>query len=81
MTTAYNGRVVWTSGVAWERDQRVGRPPLDPRHLSVPVNLRLPSAHYDELYQLARREHTSVPEIIRRALARDRRDDGDGDDE
>ena len=68
-----------TSGPMTNKYARPGRPPLNP-HGSTPVNLRLPSHTYDELFQLARREHTSVPEIIRRALARDRRDD-DGDDE
>jgi hypothetical protein len=60
--------------------RRPGRPPLDPDHPSTAVNLRLPSSEYDALFQIARREHVSVPEIIRRHLASHRRDDDDVDE-
>jgi len=60
--------------------RRNGRPPLDPHDPSTTVHLRLPSREYDTLYALAQRAHTSVPEIIRRKIARDQRDD-DGDEE
>jgi hypothetical protein len=61
--------------------RRPGRPRLDPDHLSTAVHLRLPGDAYDALYQLARREHVSVPEIIRRHLASQRRDDDTHDDD
>jgi hypothetical protein len=45
-----------------------GRPPLDPDDQSVEVCVTLPSRKYDEIYERARRERVSVPEIIRRDL-------------
>jgi len=59
---------------------RPGRPRLDP-HGSTPVNVRLPSTQYDNLYALARQRDVSVPEVIRQLLARGHpRDDVDDDE-
>jgi hypothetical protein len=57
-----------------------GRPPIDPTDHTVSTHVRLPSREFDALCQLAQREHLSLPELIRRALARDRREDEGGDD-
>jgi len=46
--------------------------PDDP---SVNVNVAMPTKTYDRLYVKARRERVSVPELIRRSLARDSRED------
>jgi hypothetical protein len=45
-----------------------GRPPLDDDEDSVPVNVRLPTSTYDEVYRLARMDHITVPEQIRRTI-------------
>jgi hypothetical protein len=45
-----------------------GRPPLEEHDESVKVCVTLPSKKYDDLYERARKERTSVPEIIRRKL-------------
>ena len=50
-----------------------GRPPLDPDDPSVPVCLKHPSRQYDEAYHRAQRDRISVPEVIRRALDRELR--------
>jgi hypothetical protein len=55
--------------------RRPGRPRLDEHDSSTPVNLRLPTHTYDELFRLAQRAHVTVPEIIRRKIARDHGDD------
>ena len=55
--------------------RRPGRPPLDPDDPSTTVNVRLPGREYDRLYTIAQQQRLTVPEMIRRALARDRRDD------
>jgi hypothetical protein len=58
-----------------------GRPPID-HAPSVPVCLRVSSAAYDQLYALAGRHGVSVPEAVRRVLARrlPPRSGGDDDD-
>jgi hypothetical protein len=48
--------------------KRPGRPPLDEHDQSVQVCVTLSAKKYDDLYQKARQERTSVPEIIRRNL-------------
>jgi hypothetical protein len=55
--------------------RRPGRPPLDPEHPSASVNLRLPGPTYDALHRLTQRDRASVPETIRRKIARDHSDD------
>jgi hypothetical protein len=54
---------------------RVGRPKLDPNDPSpsVGVSIRLSARQYDALYERARLERRSVPEVIRAALDRPRR--------
>ena len=47
---------------------RPGRPPLDRDDPSVKVCVSVPSRQYDDLYQRAREERVSVPELIRRSL-------------
>ncbi|MGH9309054.1 MAG: hypothetical protein ACRD1U_06760 [Vicinamibacterales bacterium] len=59
--------------------KRRGRPPLDANDPSVPVQVRMPGREYDSVYERARRERVSVPEICRRALARSRREDDQED--
>jgi hypothetical protein len=51
-----------------EPPRRPGRPPLDPDDPSVPVHVKLPSKQYDLLYERARQERTTIPELVRRAL-------------
>jgi hypothetical protein len=46
-----------------------GRPPLDDEDPSVGVSFSLPSKKFDELCKRAHREDVSVPEIIRRDIA------------
>ena len=59
-----------------------GRLPLDPNDPSALVHLRLPGRQYDQLFAVAQRSRMTVPEVIRRLIARDRRaDDVEGDDE
>jgi hypothetical protein len=45
-------------------------PPLDPHDPSCPLNVRVPSKVYDKLYRDARHDRVSIPEYIRRMLAR-----------
>ena len=47
-----------------------GRPALDPQDPSTRVCLSLPSKSYDDLYTRARHARVTVPEFIRRTLAR-----------
>lgn len=50
--------------------RRPGRPPLDPSDPSTKVCIALPSKRYDALYRQASTARVSVPELIRRELAR-----------
>jgi hypothetical protein len=50
---------------------RRGRPPLDATDRSTKVCVSMPSRRYDLLYKRASQERVSVPELIRRDLARD----------
>lgn len=45
-----------------------GRPPVDAHDTSVQVGVTLPSRKYDELCAQARKQGTSVPEVVRRLL-------------
>jgi hypothetical protein len=47
-----------------------GRPALDPHDPSSKVTLTLPSRQLDEYCRQALREDVSVPEVIRRELAK-----------
>ena len=47
-----------------------GQPPLDPQHPSVSVHVRVPGPQYDALYHQASVARVTVPELIRRLLAR-----------
>jgi hypothetical protein len=49
---------------------RRGRPRVDPTDRPAEVCLTLPAKQYDVLYTKARAEGVSIPEIIRRELAR-----------
>jgi hypothetical protein len=55
--------------------RRPGRPPLDPEHPSATVHLTVPGPTYDAIYAQAQRDGVSIPEVIRRKLARDHGDD------
>ena len=48
--------------------RKPGRPPLDDEDPSTEVCVTLPSKVYDSLYERARSERVSVPELIRREL-------------
>jgi hypothetical protein len=51
---------------------RRGRPPLSPDEPSTAVGgLKLPNSLFDRTCAAARDQQISVPEVIRRALARD----------
>jgi hypothetical protein len=50
--------------------RRPGRPPLDPADPSVQVCIRFPAKRYDALYKAASASRTTVPDLIRRTLAR-----------
>ena len=59
--------------------RKPSRPPLDENDpVTGSVHLRLPSRVYDDLYRRAQQERISVPEVIRRAIARGIRE-ADGD--
>jgi len=50
---------------------RNGRPPLDPADPSVRVCVSIPTKRYDALYKQAAGSRVSVPELFRRAIAKD----------
>ena len=50
--------------------KRPGRPPLDPNDQSVNVCFRLPGQQYDDLYRRAQKERTSIGDVIRTDLAK-----------
>lgn len=54
-----------------------GRPRIDPDDASVQVTVTLPARQYDAFATTARRSDLSVPEVIRRELARRRTADDD----
>lgn len=47
---------------------RHGRPRLDPDDRSTQLNVRLPSKHYDDVYQRAAAERLTMSEWIRRTM-------------
>ena len=61
---------------------RLGRPKLDPTDPdpSVVVSLRVSARQYDRLYEQARVERRSVPDVVRAALARQQRTRTSDDD-
>lgn len=50
--------------------KRPGRPPLTSGDTPARVHLTVPSPDYDRAYQRAQRDGVSVPELLRRGLAR-----------
>jgi hypothetical protein len=50
---------------------RRGRPSVSPGERSTDVHLTIPDSLYDRAYAKASSQRETVPEIIRRALARD----------
>jgi len=51
--------------------RRNGRPPLDASDPSVGVCVKIPQKRYDALYKQATGSRVSVPELFRRAIAKD----------
>jgi hypothetical protein len=49
----------------------MGRPPLDPRHPTVNVTLRMPSNQYEALCRRAEQERCNVTELMRQRLHTD----------
>jgi LDH2 family malate/lactate/ureidoglycolate dehydrogenase len=60
---------------------RIGRPPIDGEQASVGVQVRLPTRTFDRLYERAQREGVTMPEVLRRALDRELRQDERDEDE
>lgn len=56
-----------------------GRPPIDERETPARVHVTVSSTDYDRAYERAVRQGISVPELVRRGLARELADDGDDD--
>jgi hypothetical protein len=52
-----------------DETRRRGRPPLDRTGPSIPVTVRFPPRHFQELLDRASRDRVSLPETIRRASA------------
>ena len=50
--------------------RRRGRPPLTRGDIPAHVNLTVPSRDYDRADAIAKRDGISVPEVLRRGLAR-----------
>jgi hypothetical protein len=49
--------------------RKPGRPPLDPTDpVSVSMNLKLPSKQFDAVYQAARQQRCSMPDLVRTAV-------------
>jgi hypothetical protein len=55
-----------------------GRPPISPSEGSTRVCFALPESLYDQAFQHAQASRSSVPDLIRRALARLLRDERGG---
>jgi len=60
--------------------RRSGRPALADGEASTPVCVRLGPADYDRVFRQAVRDHVTVPELIRRGIARLLDDDDDDRD-
>lgn len=54
--------------------RRRGRPPLSPDGPSTDVTVAMPGELYDRVYTAAQTARITVPEAIRRVLARELRD-------
>ena len=55
-----------------------GRPPIGERDCPAPrVHVRVHPAQYDRVYDAARRQGVSIPEVMRRGLKRYLDDDDD----
>jgi len=52
-------------------NRRNGRPPLDPADPSVSIHVRVPAKRFDLIQKQAAGNRVSVPEYIRRAVAKD----------
>jgi hypothetical protein len=52
-----------------------GRPRLDDNDRSVSASVKMPGKQFDAVCQRALRDRVSVPEVIRRALDRELRDE------
>jgi hypothetical protein len=53
-------------------EPRRGRPPLRADDKSVNVTVKFPSRDVDDLYRRANAERTTVPDLIRRAVDREK---------
>lgn len=54
-----------------------GRPVLGAAATTTAISVRVAAATYDRAYRFARRERISVPEVVRRGLARVLKDNDD----
>jgi hypothetical protein len=63
-----------------KESRRPGRPALTEGDTPAHVNLTMPSKDYDRAHKIARRDGVSVPEVLRRGLARVLSEDDAGDD-
>ena len=53
-------------------ERKRGRPPLSDDEPSIAIGgLKLPASLYDRTYEASLEQRISMPEVIRRALARD----------
>lgn len=50
--------------------KRPGRPPLNEGDIPARLHVTVPSKDYDRAQQIAQRQNISVPEVVRRGLAR-----------
>lgn len=57
--------------------KRPGRPPLTDGDVPARVHVTVPSKDYDRAQQVAQRHGCSVPEVVRRGLARVLSDEAD----
>ena len=53
-----------------DEPRKTGRPPLKSDDKSVDVTVKFPSRDLDDLYRRASAERTTVPDLIRRAVER-----------
>ena len=54
-----------------EKPLKRGRPALSPDEDSTDVHLTVSASLYDRIYEAAARDRVSIPEVIRRALAKE----------
>jgi hypothetical protein len=60
---------------------RGGRPALSPGDTTTAVNVRVPTRHYDRACSIARRDGTTVSQVVRRGLKHVVGDDTDDADD